>query len=139
VIAERGRCEHAAVPTLADDRDAIRDLYARYVSALDAGEAATFASLYADDGVFVGGGTGGDDVVGRDALEAFAASLVPGSVHRLSLNHVIDVDGDAAACRSSIVVLSGTAVVSTGRVHDQFRRVDGAWRIARRTFTPDPA
>ena len=127
------------VPTLADDRDAIRDVYARYVSALDAGDAATFASLYTDDGVFVGGGTGGDDVVGREALEAFAAGLAPGSVHRLSLNHVIDVDGDTAVCRSSIVVLAGTAVVSAGRVLDGFRRVDGAWRIARREFTADPA
>jgi uncharacterized protein (TIGR02246 family) len=127
------------VPSLADDRDAIRDVYARYVTALDNGEAATFAGLYTDDGVFVGGGTGGDDVVGRDALEEFAAGLRPGSVHRLSLNHAIDVDGDAAVCRSSIVVLAGVAVVSAGRVHDELRRVDGAWRIARRTFTPDPA
>ncbi|MGY1741669.1 MULTISPECIES: SgcJ/EcaC family oxidoreductase [unclassified Blastococcus] len=128
-----------AVPTLADDRDAIRDVYARYVHALDTGAAATFAAFYTDDGVFVGGGTGGDDVVGRAALEAFAAGLVPGSVHRLSANHLIDVEGDTAVCRSSIVVLSGTAVVSAGRVTDELRRVDGAWRIARRTFTPDPA
>lgn len=127
------------MPTLADDRDAIRDVYARYVLALDTGAAADFADLYAEDGVFVGGGTGGDDVVGRGALEAFAAGLGPGSVHRLSLNHVVDVDGDTAVCRSSIVVLAGTAVVSTGRVRDEFRRIDGAWRIARRTFTPDPA
>ncbi|WP_051683977.1 nuclear transport factor 2 family protein [Blastococcus sp. URHD0036] len=128
-----------AVPSLADDRDAIRDLYARYVLSLDTGDAATFASLYAEDGVFVGGGTGGDDVVGREALLEFAAGLAVGSTHRLSLNHVIDVDGDTAGCRSSIVVLAGTAVVSAGRVHDEFRRVDGAWRIARRTFTPDPS
>ena len=128
-----------AVPTLADDRDAIRDVYARYVTSIDTGDAPAFASLYADDGVFVGGGTGGADVVGRAALEAFAAGLAGGSVHRLSLNHVIDVDGDEAVCRSSIVVLAGTAVVSAGRVTDVLRRVDGAWRIARRTFAPDDA
>ncbi len=129
-----------AVPTLAEDRDAIRDVYARYVLALDDGEVADFAALYAEDGVFVGGGTGGDDVVGRSELEAFADGLGPGSeaVHRLSLNHVIDVDGDTAVCRSSIVVLAGTAVISAGRVLDELRRVDGAWRIARRVFTPDP-
>ena len=128
-----------AVPTLAADRDAIRDVYARYVTSLDTGAAADFAALYTDEGVFVGGGAGGDDVVGRAALEAFAAGLGAGSVHRLSLNHVIDVDGDTATCRSSILVLAGNAVVSVGRVHDELRRVDGAWRIARRTFTPDPA
>lgn len=126
------------MPTLADDRDAIRDVYARYMLALDTGAAADFAALYADDGVLVGGGSGGADVAGREALEAFAAGLAPGSVHRLSLNHVIEVDGDAARCRSSIVVLAGTAVVSAGRVSDEFCRVDGAWRIARRTYTPDP-
>ncbi|SEO77292.1 nuclear transport factor 2 family protein [Trujillonella endophytica] len=126
------------MPTLADDRDAIRDVYARYVLSLDTGAAAEFAALYTDDGVFVGGGTGGEDVVGRPSLEAFAAALAPGSMHRLSLNHAIDVDGDTAVCRSSIVVLAGTSVVSTGRVHDELRRVAGGWRIARRTFTPDP-
>jgi uncharacterized protein (TIGR02246 family) len=125
------------VPTLTEDRDAIRDVYARYVQNLDTGDAAAFAALYADDGVFVGGGTGGDDVVGRPALEAFAAGLDPGSVHRLSLNHLIEVDGDTAVCRSSIVVLSGTAVVSAGRVTDEMCRVQGSWRIARRTFVPD--
>ncbi len=97
------------------------------------------AALHADDGVFAGGGTGGDDGVGRAALEAFAAGLAGGSVHRLSLDHVIDVDGDEAVCRSSIVVLAGTAVVGAGRVTDHLRRIGGAWRIARRTSTPDPA
>jgi uncharacterized protein (TIGR02246 family) len=128
-----------AVPTLADDRDAIRDLYARYVHSFDTGAAETFASLYTEDGVLVGGGADGEDVVGRAALKAFAGALAPGSGHRLSVNHVIDVDGDSAVCRSSIVIIAGTAVMSTGRVTDELRRVDGGWRIARRTFTLDPA
>lgn len=89
--------------------------------------------------MLVGGGGSGGDVVGREALEAFAAGVAPGSVHRLSVNHVIDVDGDTAECRSSIVTLAGGTVISAGRVDDEFRRIDGAWRIARRTFTPDPA
>ncbi|WP_158548655.1 nuclear transport factor 2 family protein [Blastococcus sp. TF02A-26] len=127
------------MPSLADDRDAIRDLYARYVRSVDTGDVDTFVSLYAADAVFVGGGVGGPDVVGHEALREFAAGLRVGSTHRLSLNHVIDVDGDRAECHSSIVTLAGTTVVSTGRVHDEFRRVDGTWRIARRTFTPDPA
>jgi uncharacterized protein (TIGR02246 family) len=125
------------VPSLAEDRDAIRDVYARYVQSLDTGESAAFAALYTDDGVFVGGGTGGDDVVGRAALEEFAAGLNTGSVHRLSLNHLIEVEGDTAVCRSSMVVLSGTIVVSAGRVTDELCRVDGSWRIGRRTFVPD--
>jgi len=106
----RARANISTVATLSDDRDEIRDLYARYCLLLDAGAAAGFAALYTDDGEFHGGG---DHVVGRRALEEYATRLAadapPGTLHRFVANLVIDVD------------------------------VDGSWRIARRDYIADGA
>lgn len=120
--------------TLAEDRDAIRDLYARYCHDIDSGAAASWADAFTDDATFDAGF--GEPLVGRDALLAFASGLAPGSVHHMVLNEAIDVDGDTATCRSSVLVISGGAVVAAGRSDDVLRRVDGRWRIAERVFAP---
>jgi hypothetical protein len=124
----------APVTTLTDDYEAIRDIYARYCLYLDTGAVSEWVSLYTDDGEFSGAG---DHIVGRQALEDYAARLGAGTVHRLVLNHVIDVNGDTATCRASVVLTSGTAIVSVGRTTDQLRRILGSWRIARRSFVAD--
>jgi uncharacterized protein (TIGR02246 family) len=122
------------MPTAAEDRDAIRALLSRYCFAIDTGAAEDFADLYTVDGRFEGPG---EPIVGRQALRALAETAEPGSMHRMVTNEVIDVDGDQASCRSSILLISGGAIVMTGRVHDELRRVDGRWRIAHRRFSAD--
>jgi uncharacterized protein (TIGR02246 family) len=124
------------MPSLADDRDAIRDLYARYCLYVDSGAADEWAASFTDDGEFVVG----DDppMVGRQALTAFCASLPAGAMHHMVMNEAIDVDGDTAMCRSSVFVTSKGAVLTTGRSEDELRRVDGSWRITRRTYVADP-
>lgn len=121
--------------TTAEDRDAIRDLLARYCLYADTGATEEWVDLYTDDGRFEGSG---DPVVGREALRAFGSSFAGGSMHRVAANEVIDVSADSAVCRSSILLTSGGTIVTTGRVHDELRRVGGRWRIARRRFTADP-
>jgi len=121
--------------TLAEDRDAIRDLHARYCSYIDSGAAEEWAALYTEDGEFEA--DEGKSIVGREALKAFASSLSAGSVHRMVTNHVIDVSGDEATCTASVILISKRAIVQTCHTHDELRRVDGCWRIARRTYTPD--
>ncbi len=131
--APKGRQEF--VPTISEDRDEIRDLLSRYCLYFDEGAAAEWARLYCDDGEFIGSG---QHLKGREAITALLAGLAPSTVHRVTVNHVIDVDGDRARCRSSVLLLEGGVIVSSGRVLDELARVDGTWRIARRTFTSDP-
>jgi uncharacterized protein (TIGR02246 family) len=121
--------------SLAEDRDAIRDLFARYCLYVDSGAAQEWAATFTEDGVFV---VGGDPMVGREALTAFAASLPAGALHHMVINEAIDVDGDTAVSRSSVFVTSKGAVVTTGRSEDELRRIDGTWRIAHRTYVADP-
>ena len=120
--------------SLAADREAIREVYARYCLYRDTGAVAEWVALYSDDGEFIGAG---DHIVGREALEAYAAGLGAGTVHRMVLNHVIDVDGDTATCRASVFLISGEAIVSVGRTTDELRRISGSWRITRRSFVSD--
>jgi uncharacterized protein (TIGR02246 family) len=122
------------MPTSTEDRDAIRDLYARYCLYIDTGAADEWAATFTVDGEFL---TGGDPLVGREALRAFASGLPTGTLHHMVLNEAIDVEGDAAKYRSSVLVLSKGAILTTGRTQDELRRVDGTWRISRRAFAPD--
>jgi uncharacterized protein (TIGR02246 family) len=118
----------------AEDRDAIRDLLARYCLYIDTGAVDEWVEVFTDDGRFE---ADGDPVVGRDALRAFGSGLNSGSMHRMVTNEVIEIDGDTAECRSSILITADRSTVMTGRVHDQLRRIDGHWHIAHRRFTPD--
>jgi hypothetical protein len=122
------------MPTLTEDRDAIRDLYARYCLYIDTGAADEWVATFTVDAEFL---TSGDPVVGREALRAFALSIPSGTLHHMVLNEAIDVEGDSADYRSSVLVMSKGTIITTGRTQDRLGRVDGSWRIARRAFTPD--
>ena len=91
--------------------------------------------MFTQDAEFV---AGGDPLVGRSALRSFAESLSGANLHHMVLNLAIDIDGDSAVCRSSVLVTSKGAVVTTGRSEDRLRRVGGSWQIARRVYSPDP-
>jgi ketosteroid isomerase-like protein len=123
------------MPTLTEDRDAIRDLYSRYCLYIDSGAAEEFALLFTDDGVFE---VGDNPVAGHDALKTFAGSLPPGSMHHMITDHVIKVDGDRATCCASSFVTSKGQLMMVCRTRDDLERVGGTWKIAHRTFTPDP-
>ena len=120
--------------TLSEDREAIRDLYARYTLYLRIGAVDEWLLLFTDDPEFTGGGP---DIVGRVALEEKGRIWATQSVHRMIGSHVIDVDGDVARCRASVVVYSGFRIASVGSTSDELRRVGGSWRIHRRSYTPD--
>ena len=98
------------MPTLSEDRDAIRDLYARYCLYIDTGAADEWAATFTVDAEFL---AGGDPLVGREALRAFASSLPTGTLHHMVLNETIDIEGDAA--KYSLVRSRATLRVPSSR------------------------
>lgn len=122
--------------TITEDRDAIRDLYARYCYYIDSGHAEEWAATFTKDADFFTGI--GDPLVGQEALRTFASSIPAGTLHHMVADAIIDVEGDRASCRSSVVVTSKGAIITTGRSLDELHRVDGSWRIAHRHYEPDP-
>lgn len=102
-----------------EDREAIRDLIARYGPLADSGDAEAVAALFAEDGVYAVGGMG--EAKGRAAI----AALISGPVHQALMadgcGHVlsspaIDLDGDRAVARCHSIV---------------FRHEDGEWAPVR--------
>jgi hypothetical protein len=125
------------MPSLADDRDAIRDNVARYIAVADVGGPAAeeWAAFFTDDGEFRQ--QGAEAIVGRDALVEFGRTLPDRGVRHMISDHVIDVDGDRATCVATVALFVGGTFFGTGRATDELRRVDGRWRIACRSFVPD--
>lgn len=120
-----------------------RTLHA-YGHAIDAGDEAAWVDCFADDGRFSASGRNparlGFDVRGRADLAAFVARHTrrPDVFHQhLVVAPAIEVDGDAARCRSSFVVLmrheSAPRIRAFGRYEDELARGrDGRWRFRHR-------
>ena len=126
-----------------EDREAIRELIARYGPLADAGEAQALAALWSEDGEYDVGGFG--IARGRPAIAAlidadFHRSLMAqGCAHVLS-PPTIDLDGDrATAVNHSLVLRHRADEWKVWRVAanrwDLIRTSDG-WRIARRVNRP---
>jgi hypothetical protein len=128
------------MPSVAEDRDAIRDLYARYATDIDGGadRAEEWSLHYAEDGRFEPGG-GRAPLVGRAALRDFALTMPATGIRHVLSNMVIDVDGDTATCEALVIVVVENQIVSVGVARDDLRRIDRRWQITLRRFTPDRA
>ena len=125
------------MPSVLEDKDAIRDVLARYCFHFDLGEFEEWLQLFTEDGVFEVHGMG--RFVGRNQLRAFlgAIPLVDGlpMLKHCAMNEIIVVDGDRAEVRSYVLVVGGESEVRVGvagRYEDQLRRANGAWRFAER-------
>jgi len=123
---------------LLEDREAIRDCINRYGFTADLGLVDEYADNFAPDGVYETELEGRGDIVGRDALRAFiTAPGNPGSQH-LSIDMMIRVDGDTAWAEGySVTTLRQSEdtfkIHLAGYNHWDFVRVDGGWKIARRS------
>ena len=126
------------MPTLTEDRAAIRDLLARYCHTFDTGDADGVADLFTEDGVFDPGVPGFEPVEGREVIRGFVGTVPAGMVHHLTTDAAYDVDGDVATGIASFMAVAKGAFVTVGRYHDDLVRVDGAWRIRRRVAVGDP-
>jgi hypothetical protein len=140
-----------------EDRLAIYNLIATHPLSADTGSETYINAIYAEDATFdrgeglpgASGRTGMLDMVSSDRHR----SAIAGGLAHLGNLPYVHIDGDAAVGMSYIALISpdagGTAQelpnhgVSTGfRIHRvvanrwEFERVDGRWRIKRRTALP---
>jgi len=120
------------------DKDAIRELLARYCFALDADRFEEMAALFTPDGVWeTAFGTG----TGRTGIAAQARSIAteprPRRVH-LTTNIVIELDGDTATARSNWALIQnspdGPRIGSGGSYLDRLVKVEGRWFFKHRTI-----
>jgi ketosteroid isomerase-like protein len=127
-------------------REAIRDLVARYNANADAGRFTEVVELFTDDAVIElpderVEGRAAIDALFRDVSAQVAASVATGTKPRLrhfTATHQIDVtDADHATSRCYFQVLMSEGLDHWGRYVDDFRRVEGRWRFARRRVSVD--
>lgn len=122
----------------ADDKDAIRETMARYCHALDACEFAGVAALFATDGEWT---TTYGSARGRQEIETLLTSVVPKPGEGPQRKHyitniLITLAGDTAKSVSDYLVVResehGLMAVMGGTYKDDFVRLDGTWRFARK-------
>jgi len=123
-----------------EEKDAIREVMARYCFALDDGQFADMAALFTEDGTwhtFFGKATG------RKAIAEFAAGLRahrtenPRAIHHVT-NIVITLDGDSAKVRSNWTTVQnspdGPKIGSGGAYDDEMVKLGGQWFFKYRTI-----
>lgn len=122
-----------------EDILAIQQIFVDYGRALDSGDFATYASLFAADGEVQLGPIG--SARGRAAIRALMERTMEGrvgaSIHIVSSPQITFVDDDRAASEVMWTVAHRRAdgrpeLTMMGRHLDDLVRENGTWRIARR-------
>jgi hypothetical protein len=122
------------MPSLTEDKDAIREVLAEYCFRLDGGRFDEMAALFTEDGTW---DTAFGKAEGRAAIAALARSLGergpqprPRAVH-LTTNIVIALDGERAEVRSNWTVVQngpqGPQIGSGGGYADDLVKQNGRW------------
>jgi len=124
--------------SLADEKDAIRELMAAYCYALDACAFEEVAALFAEDGEWT---TSYGAARGRREIAALLDRTVPKPGEGPQRKHyitniIVRLDGERATATSDYLVVrqseNGLLPVMGGRYKDAFVKTGGAWRFARK-------
>lgn len=126
-----------------EDLTEIHQLFVDYGRALDDGDVARYASLFAATGRIDLGPIGRAE--GPDAIEAMMATALEGLVgtsFHLVTSPQVTIDGDGATATVMWTVIQRDArdeprVTMIGRHHDRLVREGGRWLIAERRGTID--
>ena len=125
---------------LATDRDAIRDLLARYTYNGDRGRVADLAACFAEDGVIeYPGNTAQGPAAIAEALSGGGGARNPALTfvrHHIT-NTLIEVDGDTANARSYFAVHTDIGPDHSGTYSDRLVRTAEGWRFAHRLVRID--
>ena len=120
----------------AEDHAEIHQLYARYVQAIDFGDAIAWADT------FTPGGSFGDSVTGRDALVAFAERYHEenGSEPRHWYTALVltpTAEGAEGRCYALTFNASTRSLMWTGTYKDALVKTSAGWRFSSRQLTID--
>ena len=123
---------------LATDRDAIRDLLARYTYCGDRGRVDQLAVCFAEDGRLEYPGGGGTGPVGvLAALTGGTRNPAIRFVRHHITNPLIDVAGDVATARSYFSVVSSNGPDHSGTYDDKLVRGLPGWQFVYRRVRVD--
>ena len=122
-----------------DDTTEILQLYSRYSTAIDTGDATGFGNCFVADGVFDNGMAviEGQSEIGKFADQTHSA--MPGMRHNAT-NIVVDgIGADRSKATGSAFLIGylvdgGYKVIVTGRYEDELKKTADGWRFTKRVF-----
>jgi ketosteroid isomerase-like protein len=115
--------------------EGVRKTLAQYAQWTDDRRVDDLAGLFTEDAEWT---VMDETVTGREAIRAYIATWKPFEVQvkHVTVDSVIDIDGDTATAMSNFIVLyetpAGGVVHRAGRYEDRLRDEGDRWRISRR-------
>ena len=121
-----------------EDREQIRELYARYAIYIDSSRFEDWVNCFTPDGVFE------SPILGKFAGEAelrnftgqYHESWAGGGVRHMMVNVSFEVEGDTAIGTCSLIYFKvhdgKSEYLLTGGYHDTLRKAHGEWRYTHR-------
>lgn len=128
-----------------EDKDAIRELLARYCFLLDGYRLPEFAALFAADGEWI---SRNGNATGPEAIEALLRGLVPEPApgrrrKHFTANIAIKLSGDTATVLSNFLVVRdsdvGPVISVAGTYEDTVVRTPDGWKFKSRKLSHDIA
>jgi uncharacterized protein (TIGR02246 family) len=126
-----------------EDREEIRELYARYAATIDEGQFDAWLDCFTEDGVFESSRFGRH--AGRDGLAKFTQiyrdSLGGAQVRHVCTNLLFKIEGDAAAGSCYLIYYhckdGKIQQAAVGHYRDTLRKAGGRWKFQSRKVALD--
>jgi hypothetical protein len=128
-----------------EDKDAIRELLARYCFLLDGYKLSEFAALFTADGEWISrNGTAKGPVAIEQLLRGMVPEPAPGRRRKhFTANIIVDLTGDSATVISNFLVVrdseAGPAIAVAGTYDDIVVRTSDGWKFKSRRLSHDIA
>jgi 3-phenylpropionate/cinnamic acid dioxygenase small subunit len=121
-----------------EDREQIRELYARYAIYIDSSRFDDWVNCFTTDGTFespvLGKYTGADEL--HKFTRQYHESWAGGGVRHMMVNVSFEVQGDTATGTCSLIYFKvhdgKSEYLLTGGYHDTLRKTQGEWRYTQR-------
>jgi hypothetical protein len=129
------------MPSILEEKDAIRDLFARYCFYTDSGQMEKYAALFTEDCDWDGGAFGRHQGRANVLAKMKAAGDAATKLRHLTINSLIEINGDEAHATSYILLfgVGGEAPlpVFAGLYFDHLVKLNGQWLFKQRKIRTD--